>query len=103
MIRRPPRSTRTDTLFPYTTLFRSNELAPRVHNSGHWSIEGAETSQFENHMRAVLGRPLGASAMRGHACMLNWIGELPDADAVLRVAGGHWHDYGKSPDRTRVV
>src|SRR3546814_6622662 len=73
----------------------ANELAPRVHNSGHWSIEGAETSQFENHMRAVLGRPLGASAMRGHACMLNWIGELPDADAVLRVAGGHWHDYGK--------
>src|SRR3546814_1814392 len=53
----------------------ANELAPRVHNSGHWSIEGAETSQFENHMRAVLGRPLGASAMRGHACMLNWIGE----------------------------
>src|SRR3546814_107166 len=81
----------------------ANELAPRVHNSGHWSIEGAETSQFENHMRAVLGRPLGATAMRGHACMLNWIGELPDADAVLRVAGGHWHDYGKSPRQGRKV
>src|SRR3546814_16910205 len=54
-------------------------------------------------MRAVLGRPLGATAMRGHACMLNWIGELPDADAVLRVAGGHWHDYGKSPRQGRKV
>ena len=81
----------------------ANELAPRVHNSGHWSIEGAETSQFENHMRAVLGRPLGATTMRGQACMLNWIGELPDADAVLQVAGGHWHDYGKSPRPGRKV
>ncbi|MFC3717069.1 5-(carboxyamino)imidazole ribonucleotide synthase [Luteimonas soli] len=81
----------------------ANELAPRVHNSGHWSIEGAETSQFENHMRAVLGRPLGATTMRGHACMLNWIGELPDADAVLQVAGGHWHDYGKLPRPGRKV
>jgi 5-(carboxyamino)imidazole ribonucleotide synthase len=81
----------------------ANELAPRVHNSGHWSFEGAETSQFQNHLRAVLGRPLGATTMRGHACMLNWIGELPDADAVLRVAGAHWHDYGKSPRPGRKV
>ena len=81
----------------------ANELAPRVHNSGHWSIEGAETSQFQNHLRAVLGRPLGATAMRGHACMLNWIGELPDANAVLETAGAHWHDYGKSPRRGRKV
>ncbi|MDN5782005.1 MAG: 5-(carboxyamino)imidazole ribonucleotide synthase [Luteimonas sp.] len=81
----------------------ANELAPRVHNSGHWSFEGAETSQFQNHLRAVLGRPLGSTAMRGHACMLNWIGELPDADAVLRVAGAHWHDYGKSPRPGRKV
>jgi 5-(carboxyamino)imidazole ribonucleotide synthase len=51
----------------------------------------------------VLGRPLGATTMRGHACMLNWIGELPDADAVLRVAGAHWHDYGKSPRPGRKV
>src|SRR5690606_27233316 len=69
----------------------ANELAPRVHNSGHWSIEGAETSQFQNHLRAVLGRPLGATAMRGQACMLNWIGALPDPDPVLRAAGAHWH------------
>jgi 5-(carboxyamino)imidazole ribonucleotide synthase len=81
----------------------ANELAPRVHNSGHWTIEGAETSQFENHLRAVLGRPLGATESVGHACMLNWIGELPDADAVLREPGGHWHDYGKSPRTGRKV
>jgi 5-(carboxyamino)imidazole ribonucleotide synthase len=81
----------------------ANEMAPRVHNSGHWTIEGAETSQFENHLRAVLGLPLGSTAMRGHACMLNWIGELPEARAVLAEPGGHWHDYGKSPREGRKV
>ncbi|MHC9085099.1 5-(carboxyamino)imidazole ribonucleotide synthase [Luteimonas sp. RIT-PG2_3] len=81
----------------------ANELAPRVHNSGHWTIEGAETSQFENHLRAVLGLPLGATRMIGHACMLNWIGEMPDPSPVLGVAGGHWHDYGKQPRLGRKV
>ncbi|WP_028919730.1 5-(carboxyamino)imidazole ribonucleotide synthase [Pseudoxanthomonas suwonensis] len=81
----------------------ANELAPRVHNSGHWTIEGAETSQFENHLRAVLGMPLGSTAMRGHACMLNWIGAMPDASAVLGEPGGHWHDYGKEPRAGRKV
>ena len=81
----------------------ANELAPRVHNSGHWSIEGAETSQFQNHLRAVLGLPLGDTRNLGHACMLNWIGEMPDAGAVLGEAGGHWHDYGKSPRAGRKV
>ena len=81
----------------------ANELAPRVHNSGHWTIEGAETSQFENHMRAVLGLPLGDTGMLGHACMLNWIGAMPDAAPVLRASGGHWHDYGKSPRAGRKV
>ncbi|TBR12538.1 MAG: 5-(carboxyamino)imidazole ribonucleotide synthase [Lysobacter sp.] len=81
----------------------ANELAPRVHNSGHWTIEGSETSQFENHLRAVLGRPLGDTRMRGIACMLNWVGELPEADAVLGEPGGHWHDYGKSPRDGRKV
>ncbi|HEY2346443.1 MAG TPA: 5-(carboxyamino)imidazole ribonucleotide synthase [Xanthomonadaceae bacterium] len=81
----------------------ANEMAPRVHNSGHWTIEGAETSQFENHLRAVLGLPLGSTRMVGHACMLNWIGELPDADAVLADPCGHWHDYGKSPRAGRKV
>ncbi|WP_454831879.1 5-(carboxyamino)imidazole ribonucleotide synthase [Pseudoxanthomonas wuyuanensis] len=81
----------------------ANEMAPRVHNSGHWTIEGAETSQFQNHLRAVLGLPLGATETLGHACMLNWIGAMPDAAAVLRQAGGHWHDYGKQPRAGRKV
>lgn len=81
----------------------ANELAPRVHNSGHWTIEGAETSQFQNHLRAVLGLPLGDTAVRGAACMLNWIGAMPDAAPVLSAAGGHWHDYGKQPRDGRKV
>lgn len=81
----------------------ANEMAPRVHNSGHWTIEGAETSQFENHLRAVLGLPLGSTRMVGHACMLNWIGSLPDANAVLADPSGHWHDYGKSSRQGRKV
>ncbi|MCD9029772.1 5-(carboxyamino)imidazole ribonucleotide synthase [Luteimonas sp. BDR2-5] len=81
----------------------ANEMAPRVHNSGHWTIEGAETSQFENHLRAVLGLPLGDTGARGVACMLNWIGTLPDATPVLDTPGGHWHDYGKSPRAGRKV
>jgi len=81
----------------------ANEMAPRVHNSGHWTIEGAETSQFENHLRAVLGLPLGETTMRGHACMLNWLGEMPDAASFLQVPGGHWHDYGKTSREGRKV
>lgn len=81
----------------------ANEIAPRVHNSGHWTIEGAEASQFENHLRAVLGLPLGDTRMVGHACMLNWIGEMPDRDIVLAEPAGHWHDYGKLPRAGRKV
>jgi len=81
----------------------ANEMAPRVHNSGHWTIEGSETSQFENHIRAVLGLPLGDTRMLGHACMLNWIGEVPDRTAVLSQPTGHWHDYGKLPRAGRKV
>lgn len=81
----------------------ANEMAPRVHNSGHWTIEGSETSQFQNHLRAVLGLPLGDTRMLGHACMLNWIGELPEAKVVLNEPGGHWHDYGKAPRDGRKV
>jgi 5-(carboxyamino)imidazole ribonucleotide synthase len=81
----------------------ANELAPRVHNSGHWTIEGSETSQFQNHLRAVLGLPLGDTRMLGVACMLNWIGTMPDASAVLGEASGHWHDYGKQPRAGRKV
>lgn len=75
----------------------ANEMAPRVHNSGHWTIEGAATSQFENHLRAVLGLPLGDCAAVGRSAMLNLIGELPEIEAVLRVPGAHLHLYGKSP------
>ncbi|HEY5971167.1 MAG TPA: 5-(carboxyamino)imidazole ribonucleotide synthase [Pseudoxanthomonas sp.] len=81
----------------------ANEIAPRVHNSGHWTTEGAETSQFENHLRAVLGLPLGDTRMLGHACMLNWIGEMPEASPLLQEAGGHWHDYGKETRAGRKV
>ncbi len=75
----------------------ANEMAPRVHNSGHWTIEGAATSQFENHLRAILGLPLGAARARGHCAMINLIGKMPPRDAVLRAEGLHLHDYGKSP------
>jgi 5-(carboxyamino)imidazole ribonucleotide synthase len=81
----------------------ANEIAPRVHNSGHWTIEGAEVSQFENHVRAVLGWPLGSTRMRGHAAMLNFIGSLPDRAAVLAETRGHWHDYGKAARPGRKV
>ena len=81
----------------------ANELAPRVHNSGHWTIEGSETSQFQNHLRAVLGLPLGDTAVRGVACMVNWIGTMPDATAMLSTPGGHWHDYGKQARDGRKV
>ncbi|HEY1137532.1 MAG TPA: 5-(carboxyamino)imidazole ribonucleotide synthase [Xanthomonadaceae bacterium] len=90
-------------LFCRDGVLLANELAPRVHNSGHWTIEGSETSQFQNHLRAVLGLPLGDTRMVGHACMLNWIGTMPDASAVLREPGGHWHDYGKEPRGGRKV
>ncbi|MBL8264086.1 MAG: 5-(carboxyamino)imidazole ribonucleotide synthase [Xanthomonadaceae bacterium] len=90
-------------LFCRDGVLLANELAPRVHNSGHWTIEGSETSQFQNHLRAVLGLPLGDTRMVGHACMLNWIGEMPDAAGVLREPGGHWHDYGKEPRAGRKV
>jgi 5-(carboxyamino)imidazole ribonucleotide synthase len=74
----------------------ANEMAPRVHNSGHWTIEGAETSQFENHVRAIAGLPLGSTRARGHSAMINLIGELPTRDPLLAEPGLHWHDYGKS-------
>ena len=81
----------------------ANEIAPRVHNSGHWTIEGAETSQFENHLRGVLGLPLGSTAPRGYAAMLNLIGRMPDPAAVLSVSGAHLHDYGKDPRPNRKL
>ena len=75
----------------------ANEMAPRVHNSGHWTIEGAATSQFENHLRAILGLPLGDTRALGHSAMVNFIGAMPDRARVLAVPGAHHHDYGKDP------
>jgi 5-(carboxyamino)imidazole ribonucleotide synthase len=81
----------------------ANEMAPRVHNSGHWTIEAAVTSQFENHLRAVMGLPLGASSAIGCSAMLNLIGEVPDRDEVLAVQDAHLHLYGKSPRAGRKL
>jgi len=75
----------------------ANEMAPRVHNSGHWTIEGAVTSQFENHLRAVLGMPLGSTGAAGYCAMVNLIGDLPDSAEVLAVPDAHLHLYGKVP------
>jgi 5-(carboxyamino)imidazole ribonucleotide synthase len=74
----------------------ANELAPRVHNSGHWTIEGAVTSQFENHLRAVVGLPPGSTSARGLAGMINILGEFPDLSAIATIPGAHIHLYGKS-------
>ncbi len=81
----------------------ANELAPRVHNTGHWTIEAAETSQFENHLRAILGWPLGSTAPVGASAMVNCIGALPDRAAVLAIPGAHFHDYQKAPRPGRKV
>jgi len=81
----------------------ANEMAPRVHNSGHWTIEGAETSQFENHLRAVLSLPLGATTPRGTSVMFNIIGHLPPMERVVAVEGAHLHLYGKAPTDKRKV
>jgi 5-(carboxyamino)imidazole ribonucleotide synthase len=75
----------------------ANEIAPRVHNSGHWTIEGAMTSQFENHLRAILGLPLGATDALGHSAMINLIGTMPDRAAMLAEEALFLHDYGKQP------
>ncbi len=81
----------------------ANEMAPRVHNSGHWTIEGAATSQFENHMRAILGLPLGSVQPIGHSAMVNFIGTIPEAAQVLKIPGVHYHSYGKTARPNRKL
>ncbi|HXJ15172.1 MAG TPA: 5-(carboxyamino)imidazole ribonucleotide synthase [Candidatus Limnocylindrales bacterium] len=81
----------------------ANEMAPRVHNSGHWTIEGAVTSQFENHLRAILGMPLGSTAAVGVSAMINLIGEIPESAEVLNVSNAHLHLYGKEPRAGRKL
>jgi 5-(carboxyamino)imidazole ribonucleotide synthase len=75
----------------------ANEMAPRVHNSGHWTIEGCVTSQFENHLRAVCGLPLGSTRALGATAMINFLGLMPPRERLLTVEGLAYHDYGKSP------
>jgi 5-(carboxyamino)imidazole ribonucleotide synthase len=75
----------------------ANEMAPRVHNSGHWTIEGCVTSQFENHLRAICGMPLGSTRPLGHTAMVNFLGEMPDRERLLAIEGLAFHDYGKEP------
>jgi len=84
-------------------LLQANEMAPRVHNSGHWTIEGAMTSQFENHLRAILGLPLGSTAPRNHCAMLNLIGAKPDLAKVLQIPDAHLHWYSKKVKPGRKV
>ena len=78
-------------------LLLANEMAPRVHNSGHWTIEGAATSQFENHLRACLGLALGSAVVNGYVAMVNLIGTVPNLDAAYRLPDTHVHLYGKTP------
>jgi len=75
----------------------ANEMAPRVHNSGHWTIEGCVTSQFENHLRAICGLPLGSTRPLGHTAMINFLGKMPDRGRLLAMDGLAFHDYGKEP------
>jgi 5-(carboxyamino)imidazole ribonucleotide synthase len=81
----------------------ANEFAPRVHNSGHWTIEGAETSQFENHLRAVAGLATGSTEALEQAAMINCIGELPPLADIMTIQGAHVHDYAKEPKPGRKV
>lgn len=81
----------------------ANEMAPRVHNSGHWTIDGAVTSQFSNHLRAGADLPLGDGSAHSHCVMFNLIGALPTPAASLAIPGTQWHDYGKSPRAGRKV
>jgi 5-(carboxyamino)imidazole ribonucleotide synthase len=75
----------------------ANEMAPRVHNSGHWTIEGCVTSQFENHLRAICGLPLGSTRPLGHTAMINFLGQMPSRERLLAIDGLAFHDYGKEP------
>ncbi len=81
----------------------ANEFAPRVHNSGHWSIEGAVSSQFENHLRAILDLPLGSTQANGYSAMVNFIGNNPNPTQVLAIPNAHLHCYDKSSRKSRKV
>lgn len=90
-------------LFDTGDALMANEIAPRVHNSGHWTIEGAVTSQFENHLRAILGLPLGSTDARGLAAMVNFVGRMPPTQQIMAYPGVHLHNYNKAARDGRKV
>jgi len=90
-------------LFATTDNLIVNEFAPRVHNSGHWTIEGSETSQFENHLRAITNLPLGATNTLGHTAMQNFIGGVPESKKLLSLAQVHLHLYDKEARKGRKI
>lgn len=90
-------------LFQVGDQLLANEFAPRVHNTGHWTMNGAETCQFENHVRAICGLPLGATDLIGYAATINIIGALPNIDALLRTPYTHLHLYDKAPRAGRKI
>ncbi|MGC1183646.1 MAG: 5-(carboxyamino)imidazole ribonucleotide synthase [Candidatus Dormiibacterota bacterium] len=90
-------------LFQVEGRLLANEIAPRVHNSGHWTMDGAVCSQFENHLRAGLGWPLGGTEARGYTAMLNLLGEDPAPSELLTIPGAHIHLYGKEPRPRRKL
>ncbi len=90
-------------LFCVNTQLFANEMAPRVHNSGHWTIQGAHHSQFENHMRAILGLPLGDTQAICKTAMFNCIGQEPELAEILTVPGAHYQTYGKAPRAARKL
>lgn len=81
----------------------ANELAPRVHNTGHWTIEAAMSSQFENHLRAMLGYSLGRTDSMAYASMYNIIGQFPDKDLLTKYPELHLHDYQKQARARRKI
>lgn len=81
----------------------ANEMAPRVHNTGHWSIDSDITSQFENHIRAITGLPLGSTYTKDHYGMLNIIGEIPELSYLLKNSSIHTHLYHKAPRPLRKL
>ncbi len=89
--------------FDYRGELLANEFAPRVHNTGHWSVDGAICSQFENHLRAICGLPLGDTSMLVPSTMCNIIGDHPDLADVLKLPGVHYHHYQKQPRPDRKI
>ncbi len=90
-------------LFEVDGQLLANEIAPRVHNSGHWSIEGSVISQFENHLRAVAGLPLGSTKPTGFSAMINFVGTMPELAQGTKEDYIHFHDYGKEPRPGRKI